>query len=241
MAGRYHPDDHARRLLGPAEIPEYAVISGHKSGKKLPLRAMRISPASLLLIAALCLSGMEARAQSLLENGNFDNPTDPLKGWVTDYAWTGNSYYVGNKQHVSVATEGARKNVVKVDSNGDAGVKIECRAFPLEPGFKYVCSLDLKCPAYRIYFAGYQWAPGVHPHDNPELGELRMIYQSKAAVGSSNEWKTEKLELPGVALSEQAIEHLKKVRYLTIYIWMAKPGFVDNVTLTKVADPAMKF
>ena len=52
---------------------------------------------------------------------------------------------------------------------------------------------------------------------------------------------SKKIELPGVKLSEAAIEHLKKVRYLTVYIWMAKPGFVDNVTVTKVADPTMKF
>lgn len=202
---------------------------------------MRFSSLALSLIAVAAVAGATVRAQSLLENGSFDNPTDPLKGWVTDYAFSGNSWYVGNKTHVSIITEGTRKNVVKFDSNGDAGVKMECRALPLEPGFKYVCSLDIKCPAYRIYFAGYQWVPGTHPHDNPELGELRMIYQSKAANGSSDAWKQEKLELPGVALSEQAIEHLKKVRYLTVYIWMAKPGFVDNVVLTKVADPSMKF
>ncbi len=198
---------------------------------------MRLFFPSLLLIA----TALAVDAQSLLENGNFDNPTDPLKGWVTDYEWTGNSHYVGNKKLVSIVTEGARKNVVKFGDNGDAGVKIECRAFPLEPGFKYVCNLDIKCAAYRIYFAGYQWAPGVHPHENPELGKLRMIYQSKAATGTTDAWKQEKLELPGVTLSPQAIEHLKKVRYLTVYIWMAKPGFVDNVTVTKVADPAMKF
>ena len=198
---------------------------------------MRFILSSLLLIAA----ALSAHAQSLLENGNFDNPADPLKGWVIDYEFTGNSNYVGNKKHVSIVTEGARKNVVKFDSAGDAGVKMECRAFPLEPGFKYVCNLDIKGGGYRVYFAGYQWTPGIRPHDNPELGELRMIYQSKALTGSSDAWKQEKLELPGIKLSDAAIEHLKKVRYLTVYIWMAKPGFVDNVTVTKVADPAMKF
>ena len=126
-------------------------------------------------------------------------------------------------------------------SAGDAGVKMECRAFPLEPGFKYVCTLDMKGAGYRIYFSGYQFAPGVRPHENPELGELREIYKSKATVGSSAEWKQEKIEIPGVKLSPQATEALRKVRYLTVYIWMAKPGFVDNVTVTKVADPTMKF
>lgn len=201
---------------------------------------MRFLLSSFFLIAAF-LVVPEARAQSLIENGNFDNTTDPLKGWIVDYAWTGNSNYIGNKSHVSIVTEGARKNVVQFGNAGDAGVKMECRAFPLEPGFKYVATLDMKGGGYRIYFAGYQWTPGVRPHENPELGELRMIYQSKATVGSGEAWKQEKIELPGVKLSAAATEALKKVRYLTVYIWMAKPGFVDNVTVTKVADPTMKF
>ena len=179
--------------------------------------------------------------QSIIENGNFDDPSDPLKGWIVDYAFSGNSNYVANKSHVSVKTEGARKNVVEFGAAGDAGVKMESRSFVLEPGFKYTCTLDIKGGGYRLYFAGYQFAPGVRPHENPDLGELRMIYQSKATTGSSEEWKQEKLELPGVTLSQQAKEHLKKVRYLTVYIWMAKPGIVDNVTVTKTADPSMNF
>lgn len=202
---------------------------------------MRFTLSSLLLIAAALFAAPAARGQSLIENGDFENPTDPFKGWVTDYAFSGNSFYVGNKAHLTVASEGARKNVANFSDAGDGGVKLECRAFPIEPGFKYICNLDIKGGAYRVYFAGYQWAPGVHPHENPELGELRMIYQSKALIGSNAEWKKDKLELPGVVLSPAAIEHLRKVRYLTIYIWMLKPGSVDNVTITKVADPAMKF
>jgi len=210
---------------------------------------MRFLPATLFLSAALLAFApvvhaqvpAPASAKPLIENGNFDDPTNPLKGWITDYEWEGNSNYVGNKKHVSIVTEGARKNVVKFDSNGDAGVKMECRAFPIEPGFKYVCTLDIKCPAYRIYFSGYQWKPGVHPHENPELGELRKIYMSKAIEGSGTDWKPEKLQLPGVTPTPQAIENLKKLRYLTVYIWMLKPGFVDNVTVTKVADPSMNF
>jgi hypothetical protein len=190
------------------------------------------------LFAVACLTASVSRAQSILDNGNFANPSDPLKGWVTDYAWAGNSNYMANKTHVSVGSEGG-KNVIKFGDAGSAGVKMESHAFPLESGFKYVCNLDIKGGGYRVYFAGYQWAPGVHPHDNPDLGELRMIYQSKALTGTSEAWKQEKLEIPGVTLSEQAIEHLKHVRFLTVYIWMAKPGEVGNVSVTKVADPAM--
>ena len=195
---------------------------------------------TLLVLFAWMAAPVHAQS-SLLANGNFDDPSDPLKGWVVDYAFTGNSNYVGNKAHISVTTEGTRKNVVQFGSAGDGGVKMECRAFPIEPGYKYTCTLDVKGGGYRIYFAGYQFAPGVRPHENPELGEMRMIYQSKAAVGSGADWKQEKIELPGVKLSSQAIEHLRKVRYLTVYIWMVKPGAVDNVVLTKTPDPSMNF
>lgn len=196
---------------------------------------------TLPILGAILLSASFGHAQSILENGDFDNPGDPLKGWVTDYAWTKNSFYVGNKAHVAIAADGTRKTVAIFGDAGDGGVKMECRAFPLEPGFKYVCNLDVKGGGYRIYFAGYQWTPGVRPHDNPELGELRMIYKSKALNGSSESWKKEKLELPGVTPSPAALAQLKKVKFLTLYIWMVKPGAVDNVTITKVADAAMKF
>lgn len=203
---------------------------------------MRVLLLSVLL-ASLALQAAPPGqvGQTLIQNGSFDDPSDPLKGWVVDYAFTGNSHYSGNKSRVSIANEGARKNVVQFGSNGDAGVKMECRSFPIEPGFRYTCTLDIKSGGYRIYFAGYQFTPGVRPHENPDLGELRMVYQSKAAVGSCAEWKQERIELPGVALSPQAIEHLRKVRQLTVYIWMAKPGMVDNVVVTKTADLTMNF
>jgi hypothetical protein len=205
---------------------------------------MRFNLSSLLLIAAALLAVPAARAQlptqSIIENGNFDNPTDPLKGWVTDYAWAGNSNYMGNKDHITAGTDGSRK-VAKFGDAGNAGVKMESRAFPLEPGYKYTCTLDIKSGGYRIYLAGYQWAPGTHPHDKPELGELRMVYQSKTSQGASEAWKHEKMELPGITLSSAAIEHLKKVRFLTVYIYMLKPGAVSNVVVTKTPDPTMKF
>ena len=203
---------------------------------------MRSPKLCLLFIAATVAAVSASRAQSVIENGGFENAGDPFKGWITDYAWAGNSNYMANKTHVSIVADGAHKNVVKMDSPGEEGVKMECRAFALEPGFRYVCNLEVKGGDYRIYFAGYRWAPGVQPHENPELGELRLVYQSKVAQNTAgNAWKQEKMELPGVALSPQALEHLKQVRFLTVYIWFHTPGFVDNVTVTKVADPAMKF
>lgn len=201
---------------------------------------MRCISSGLIIIAVALFAMSAAQGQSLLENGDFKNPTDPFKGWVTDYAWTQNQFYVGNKNHLTIAVDGARKCVNFSDA-GDAGTKMESRPFPIERGFKYVCKLDIKGGPYRLYFAGYQWNPGIRPHDNPGLEELRMIYESKANAGQNGEWKNVTMELPGVVLSGDAKNHLKKVRYLTVYIWLQKSGFVADVTVTKVADPAMNF
>ena len=107
---------------------------------------MRFLLSSILLIAAF-LAAPAVRAQSIIENGNFDHPTEPFKGWVTDYAFTGNSWYVGNKQHLSIVQEAGRKNVVQFGNAGDAGVKMECRAFPLEPSLP---SANRQPPRRRI-------------------------------------------------------------------------------------------
>ena len=186
------------------------------------------------------LTATSLHAQSLLENGNFDNPTDPFKGWVTDYAWTGNQNYAENKNHLTLATDEGRK-CVNFAKNGDGGTKMETLPILFEPGFKYSCDIDIKGTACRVYFAGYQWLPGIHPHDNPALTELRKIYQSKAAIVSSPTWINAHLELPGVVLSDDAKAHLSKIRYLTLYIWMLNGGAVSHVTVKKIADPTMAF
>lgn len=202
--------------------------------------AMKLAKLSLVLLAATLFAAAGSHAQSLLENGKFDNPAEPLKGWITDYEWTGNTNYVNNKKCISVVTENG-KHAAKMNSPGEQGAKMECKPVPREAGFRYTCNLDVKGDSYRIYFAGYKWAPGVKPHDNPDLSELRMIYQSKATTGSSNEWKREKIEVPSVKLSPEAQEHLKQVRFLTIYIWFLRPGFVSDVTLSKSVDASMNF
>ncbi|MEI6351637.1 MAG: hypothetical protein WCP06_11095 [Verrucomicrobiota bacterium] len=203
---------------------------------------LRVSSGLFLIAAALFATSAAQgqQGQSLLENGDFKNPSDPFKGWVTDYAWTQNQYYVENKNHLTVGNDGGRK-CVNFSNAGDGGVKLESSPFLFERGFKYVCKLDIKGGPYRIYFAGYQFIPGIRPHDNPGLQELRMVYQSKATASESGGWTQARMELPGVVLSGDAKAHLKKVRYLTAYIWFQTSGSVTNVTITKVADPAMNF
>ena len=105
------------------------------------------------------------RSQDLIQNGNFDHADGDLTGWITDYEWTGNKYYIDNKSRVSVLPEEEGKTkVVKIVPAGDPGAKMECIPIPLEPGYRYTATLDVKGGPYRIYFAGYKWQPGIRPH-----------------------------------------------------------------------------
>jgi hypothetical protein len=187
-------------------------------------------------LALLLVASTPAPAENLIANGGFDHKDGDLTGWITDYAFSGNSHYVGNKDRVSVV---GHKAVLK--PAGDAGAKMETTPIVLEPGFKYTATLDAKGGPYRIYFAGYKWKPGIRPHESPELGELRMVYKSKAIAAKEGAGKKQTLELPGIALSSQAKGALKEVRFITLYVWMMKEGSIDNVTITKTPDPEMKF
>jgi hypothetical protein len=195
--------------------------------------------ASLFLTLALASSTL---AQELLPNGSFDDSTDSFKGWITDYEWTGNSHYLANKTKVAVVPgESGHQTVASFTPNSEAGVKMESFPIALEPGFRYKCKFDVKGGPYRVYFAGYKWEPGIRPHEEPELGELRMIYKSKALAEESKSWTTQEISLPGVELSELAIKHLKYVRFITVYVWMYKDGSIDNISVTKTPDPSIKF
>ena len=124
------------------------------------------------LIICLLLGPLGARSEDLIENGSFDHADGALAGWITDYEWTGNKYYVANKDRVAVVPElSGRSQVVTITPAGDAGAKMECIPIPFEPGYRYSCELEIMGGPYRIYFAGYKWQPGIRPHEDPELGE----------------------------------------------------------------------
>lgn len=187
-------------------------------------------------VALWLAAATTAPAGNLIGNGSFDHKDGDLTGWFTDYAFSGNKHYVGNAGRVSVV---GNKAVLK--PAGDAGAKMETVPIALEPGFRYKATLDVKGGPYRVYFAGYKWKPGIRPHESPALGELRMIYKSKAVAEKGGSWKKQTIELPGVKLSSQAKAALKQVRFITLYVWMMKEGSIDNVTVTKTADPEMEF
>jgi len=190
--------------------------------------------AAVLVAAPVFAAGDDG---NLVPNGAFDSTENPLAGWTTDYKWTKNSNYVGNKNLVTV-----KAGVAHMKSPGDAGVKMECIPIPFEPGYRYEAHFDVKGGPYRIYFAGYMWNPKATPHEGtPKPEELRLIYKSKAFKGKSPSWDKATVKLPGVKLSSAAKNHLKHVRFLTLYIWMVRDGQIDNVVIKKIPDPEMKF
>jgi hypothetical protein len=184
---------------------------------------------------------VSGRTKNLIENGTFDDPANPLKGWITDYEWTKNKYDQPNKDHVIVVDkEGDHKKVVFLKAEN---AKMETVPMPFEPGFRYRCKLDVKKGEYpmRIYFAGYKWKPGIRPHEKPEIWELRKIYESNSPEAVKGAWCKAETQLPGPKLSDAAKNMLKDVRFFTLYIWTGSPAYVDNVLIEKVPDPSVKF
>ncbi|MFZ9920229.1 MAG: hypothetical protein ACO3GO_01040 [Terrimicrobiaceae bacterium] len=210
-----------------------------------------LKPFQLALLAATSISLANAQETTLLKS-NFDDGANPPTGWITDYEWTGNSYYVQNKMQVTIGVEAGHGSVVHFQPDakyqagspmpGEGGAKMESLPFALEPGFRYKCTLDIKGGPSRIYFSGYQWAPGVRPSETVRLEDLRQAYKSKAtSTDKTAEWTTVTCEFPGVALSPAAVKALSRVRFLTLYVWFMKPGSVDNIVITKVPDPSVQF
>lgn len=196
-----------------------------------------IATASFIML----LSAGAARGQdNLIVNGSFDQPGNPLAGWNTDYAWDSNEQYADNKSRVTVVpSEGGRTGVCRIESTSDAGTKLESMAIPFEEGYRYQCTLKFKGPDYRIYLAGYRWKPGISPHDNPTRSELRQVYKSNAETGKASNWSTVTLEIPGKKMTSGMASFLKQIKFLTVYVYVTRTGYIDEVTVTRTRDPSM--
>lgn len=186
--------------------------------------------------AASVAGGQEV---NLLPNGSFDQPGQPFSGWYVDYAWTENNFYKDNASYVSfLPAYRGRQGVAKIDLNqkgADYGSKIESILLPFEDGTRYRATMKICGGPYRIYFSGYRWTPGIRPHDQPTLQEMRQVYRSVAVhekLGHSD-WKEISLEIPGIDASDLSMRHLKQVRYVTLYIWALRTTYVDDVRIVR--------
>jgi len=197
----------------------------------------------LLLLIVLGLLPMPVQSQgvmggqNLLENGSFEHPQGPLHGWLVDYAWTRNRNYLDNASWISVIPqESGRRNVAQLRSPGDAGVKMESVLIPYQPGEQYRATLMVKGGPYRIYFSGYQWSPGIRPHTNPTHQEMRAAYRSKAEAGRASGWERVALDIPGVDATPLSLQHVRRVRFITLYMWFMEDGYVDDVTVVRTRE-----
>ena len=213
-------------------------------------------------LLTLATPGLTAGFQNLLSNGSFDDPDDPLAGWMYDYAWTGHGRYKDNKTHVDVIpSQGTKKNVLKFTISQQVavdlgyGVKVDSEPIPYEPGARYKLSVSARTtgPNCRIYITGYRWKPGVKPHDNPTLKDLRrtfkqgsgeMVYFSGGRDGNlanpTESWsRGSSKTFPKSGLSDLGKKHLNRTQFLVVHIIgvLGSGGilYVDDVELRKVS------
>jgi hypothetical protein len=121
---------------------------------------------------------------NLLFNGSFSNGLD---GWRFKYDLDGESWYTNNHNHVQVITDEQTKQTMAKFSGTHIelqvpgmGVKIDSAPVPIKSTdkFKMSCVARSTGPDCRILVYGYKWKPGIKPHPNPILPELRECYHS---------------------------------------------------------------
>ena len=220
--------------------------------QRLPARVFALLPAAAVLF---CMAAAEP-PKNLVRNGGFDDAKDPLVGWYREYKLPGESFYAENAKHVSVVPDGGRPHVLKLDvaNQGLAdnqGVKAESLPIPFDPAKRYRFSAEARStgPSARIMLEGYEWKPGIKPHDNPDRTELRLVYRfpvmqfGKSGLAEMpdmpREWTGGAVEIPSPDLKPLARKFLAKVKFIMVRAVAigGKAGMVlvDNVKLEEVA------
>ena len=217
--------------------------------------------AGLGLRAALCLAALSSGAGSnLVVNGSFDFPDDPLHGWKYRYDPEQDKnvgWYTNNHTNVSVVErEGPQKKVLSLWGDyailqvPGQGTKVDSDPIPVKSGGKYRFSARARStgPDCRIMMEGYKWVPGVKPHDQPKLNELRRCYRfsqlyfgknvAGAFGGVGRDWEHVAVTLPEKTGGKLQQEILNEVQFLVIHI-VAIGGsegnlYVDDVRVERI-------
>ena len=201
-------------------------------------------------ILGLVLGGLVVMAvapvmaeSNLCFNSSFSSTNDPFEGWGLDYDWSGNSKQMGNQKNASFLPEyKGRSNVLKMVVPNSYESKVEIPVMEYEPGDRYKCTFDLYAEgvSLRLMFLGYALAPGVPPSDLPKFSDLRRIYKGDAVDASGPFWKSMTVIFPKEEISELAYKHLKKVRYMTVLMYvpggsgMAGAFYISNMKVVKL-------
>ncbi|MCX6998257.1 MAG: hypothetical protein NTV49_14530 [Kiritimatiellaeota bacterium] len=191
----------------------------------------------LLVVSLFWAAAAAAETSSnLCYNGSFNSTNGPLDGWNVNYEWMGNQNFMKNHEACTMLPSyKGKSNVLWVNPGTQA--RVESKPIPIEKGVRYKCTMDLIADDSRFYFKCYKWEPGIAPHPDPHLSELRRTYKSEAYTGGSGGggWKTVSFYLPMEEISELAWQHYKDVRFATIYMCRYRGGwYVTNVRVEKI-------
>ena len=190
-------------------------------------------------------------ALNLIQNGHFDDPTDPLNHWL--YVFDNNKHYMKNHTYVSVVADKAsmRPHVLRLDATIhevciNQGVQVYTAPIRFDPKKKYMISLSARSigtnggpgPKCRIYPIGYRWHPKAVKSNDPAFADLReahrfqVIYFNNAETGEfSNvptQWKRVERVIPTSGRSELAESHLENCEWLMLKILALDATGVDK-------------
>ena len=200
------------------------------------VKTTSISAAIWVVLLGVSALANTAATSNLMVNGNFYDPNGPLYGWHYKYDLPGESWYFSNHEHVSVGAEPSHPHVLKLWGDYDIlfntgqGTKVDSAPIPVKPGVRYKFSVSAKSdgPNCRIMIEGYRWLPGIKPHADPELHELRKCYKfSQLYFGSKKEgemggvgrtWSRASQVLPESKVSKLARESLDQIKFYVVHI-----------------------
>jgi hypothetical protein len=217
--------------------------------------AMRL----LLMMVLIAGANLSQGASNLLPNGSFDDKNDPLANWKYKYDTEGESWYFKNHEFVKVepSVEG-RSGVLALFGTQDMvagtgqGTKVDSFPIPVKPGGRFRLTMTARSsgPGTRTLVEGYMWRPGVKPHANPDISELRKCFKfeliqfGSVKAGDHSEvgrtWKTASVTFPGENPTELASGLLRKVEFLIVHIVAIFGGegtlYVDDVKVEQLSQ-----
>lgn len=182
-------------------------------------------------------------------NSDFTSSKGALDGWNVDFDWTRNKHQMGNHKNVSVLPEfKGRKNVLKMAVPSGYESKVETPLIPYEAGDMYQCTFDvyIQNVVLNVLFQGYNLKPGIPPGEDTKLHDMRRMYKAEYVATKGAMWKSVTVNIPNAPqISAIANSHLKKIRYLTVLMYV--PGdtyfedgnfYVSNMRIVKLPGKA---
>ncbi|MDX9867802.1 MAG: hypothetical protein RBT78_07740 [Kiritimatiellia bacterium] len=199
-------------------------------------------------VLAVSVSRAAPAVTNYCYNSDFTSAKGPLDGWHTDYDWTRNKHQMGNHKNASVLPVfRAKEKVLKMAVPSGFETKVETPLIPYEPGDRYECTFDIcvENVAVNILFQGYNLKPGISPDETPNLQNLRRMYKAEYVTAKGAVWKNMRVTIPNEKVSPVAYSHLKKVRYITVLMYVPgatyfKDGnfYVTNLKIVKLPEKA---